>query len=131
MTIRIAFVLFSDFQQLDIGGPLAAFEVERRRVVAEKTLAEAPALRAELAGHGYTAARLQAQRPLLQALLVQQTLLHGRALPLSQVASLVVAALLALALFPHVASTTLARRPSALNGVASGGSIAIPVSSPS
>jgi hypothetical protein len=61
---------------------LAAFEVERRRVVAEKTLAEAPALRAELAGHGYTAARLQAQRPLLQALLVQQGMTDAEAVRL-------------------------------------------------
>ena len=42
-----------------------------------------------------------------QAFLAQQTLLHARALPLSQVASLVVAGLLALALHGHVANLTL------------------------
>lgn len=50
----------------------AAFEAERRRVVAEKTLEGAAALREELAAHGYTAARLQAQRPVLRDLLLQQ-----------------------------------------------------------
>ena len=30
MPCRIAFVLFADFQQLDIAGPLAAFEVAER-----------------------------------------------------------------------------------------------------
>lgn len=50
----------------------AAVEAERRRVVAEKTLQGAAALREEMARHGYTAARLQAQRPLLRDLLFQQ-----------------------------------------------------------
>ena len=50
----------------------AAFEAERRRVVAEKTLSGADALRDELAAHGYSAARLQAQRDLLRDLLLQQ-----------------------------------------------------------
>ena len=30
MTCRIAFVLFPDFQQLDLAGPLAVFEVAER-----------------------------------------------------------------------------------------------------
>lgn len=58
----------------------AAFEAERRRVVAEKTLAEAPALRAELAAQGYTPARLQAQRSMLRELLMQQGMTDAEAL---------------------------------------------------
>lgn len=51
-----------------------AFEAERRRVVAQKTLEQAMALRDELAAHGYTAARLEAQREMLRETLQQQGL---------------------------------------------------------
>lgn len=57
----------------------ADFEAERRRVVAEKTIAEAPALREELAARGYTTARLQSQRFLLRELLLQQGMTNDEA----------------------------------------------------
>lgn len=51
-----------------------AFEAERRRIVAEKTVELAPELRKELSAQGYTAARLQAQRDVLRNILQEQGL---------------------------------------------------------
>ncbi|MBP8853308.1 MAG: hypothetical protein KBG81_09810, partial [Moraxellaceae bacterium] len=55
------------------------FEAERRRLVAEKTLTEAAALREELSAQGYTSARLRAQRPMLLDLLLDQGMTHKEA----------------------------------------------------
>lgn len=49
-----------------------ALEAERRRLVAKKTIEQAPALHDELVSHGYTAARLQSQRDVLQKTLQEQ-----------------------------------------------------------
>lgn len=49
-----------------------ALEAERRRLVATKTIEQAPALHDELVSHGYTAARLQSQRDILQKTLQEQ-----------------------------------------------------------
>lgn len=49
-----------------------AFEAQRRHVVAQKTVEQAPLLREELMTQGYTAARLQTQRGMLRNILLEQ-----------------------------------------------------------
>lgn len=51
---------------------VAAIEAERRRLVAKKTIEQAPALREELSTQGYTPARLQSLREVLQKTLQEQ-----------------------------------------------------------
>lgn len=49
-----------------------AFDAQRRHVVAKKTVEQAPLLRKELAAQGYTPARLQTQRGMLNNILLEQ-----------------------------------------------------------
>jgi transcriptional regulator GlxA family with amidase domain len=70
MPRRIAFVLFPDFQQLDIAGPLAAFEIAERirpGSYAWRFVARQPGLVRSSSGPGLAGAGPAAPRPLRHA----------------------------------------------------------------